>query len=208
MKSSTDKLTRAAALALLLAGCAGPEIKPVVVQKAATPQEQLKLEAASKDYAKALRTLAEMKYDQAEREFKDMIAQYPAYPGPYANLGIIYMNTGKDAEAQKAFAKALEIKPDFVIVHNQLGLLHRNAGRFEQAREAYEKALAADPQFAQAHLNLGILHDLYLNDLKKALMHYIKYAEIAKPPQEDPVHKWIVDLTNRTTGGKPAQGAQ
>lgn len=208
LKSSTDKLIFLAGLVLLLTACAGPAPKPIVTQPAATPQEQAKLEAASKDYAKALKALAEMKYEQAERLFKEMITQYPNFPGPYANLGIIYMNTEKDAEAQKAFRKALEIKPDFVIVYNQLGLLHRNAGRFDQARQAYEKALEIDPQFAQAHLNAGILYDLYLNDLNKALTHYIRYMEIANPPQEDPVHKWIADLTNRTTMSAPAQEPQ
>ena len=108
------------------------------------------------------------------------------------------MNLGKDDMAQKSFKAALDRKENFPSVHNQLGLLHRQHGRFEEAKNSYLQAIELDPEYADAQRNLGILYDLYLMDANNALRHYLRYQAIAKPVDSDPVHKWIIDLTNRT----------
>ncbi len=199
MKSSTNKYIALGFAIALLAGCAGaPAPKPVITQPVSdNKEEQQRLEQASKAFAQALKALNEKDFEKGRDILVSLARQYPEYAGIYANLGIAHMNLDQDTEAQSAFAAALERKPDFPNVYNQLGLLHRKHGRFEQAREAYLKAVELNPEYAEAHRNLGILYDLYLMDLNNALRHYLKYQELAKPAETDPVYTWIKDLTIR-----------
>jgi hypothetical protein len=69
------------------------------------------------------------------------------------NLGILYSDTGRLAEADKAFSEALTIRrdlaardpgayrPDVATTLNNLGLLHSNTGRLAEADKAFSEAL-------------------------------------------------------------------
>lgn len=208
MKYSTKNLAAWLAPVILLTACAAPAPKPVVTQQAETAKEQLRIEAASAEFSQALKSMADKKYDQAEEQLLEMARQYPELPGVYANLGILYTQTDRDKEAQESFKRALELKPNFPAVLNYLAYLHRTQGRFELALKTYEHALKVDPSYADTHLNLGILHDLYLMDPVNALRQYQIYLDMTKPPENDPVHKWIADLSTRAekTTQEPAQG--
>jgi len=203
LKSSiNNKLALWLTLALL-AGCAGtPAPKPVITQTTENKEEQQRLETAGKAFSQALKALNDKEFEKGRDLLTDLARQYPEYAGIYANLGIAQMNLDEDQAAQKSFQAALERKPEFPNVYNQLGMLHRQHGRFKEAEEAYKKAIEQNPDYADAHRNLGILYDLYLMDLNNALRHYLKYQELAKPAETDPVHKWIVDLTHRTNPKK------
>ena len=185
---------------VLLTSCASkPAPKPIItLSDQDNKEEQQRLEQASKAFSQALKALSDQEYETGRDILIGLARQYPEYAGIYANLGIAQMNLGEDEKAQKSFKAALDRKPNFPNVHNQLGLLHRQHGRFEEAKQSYLKAIELDPEYADAHRNLGILYDLYLMDQNNALRHYLKYQELAKPAETDPVHKWIIDLTNRT----------
>lgn len=199
MRSIDRSLVAALVAALLLGGCAGPPPKPVITTTAETPKVEVDLlEVAAKEYTKALAAMQGFKYKEAEPLLLEMTRKYPTYAGPYGNLGIVYMKTSRAKEAEQAFKKAIELNPKIASVHNQLGLLYREQGRFEEARQAYEKAVEANPDYALVYLNLGILYDLYLLRERDALKHYLRYQELAKPGERDPIHKWIADLTNRS----------
>lgn len=195
--SSTKRLYLACALASWLAGCGAPPPKPVIMKPAESAQEESMLKLAEKDYADALKSMQGMKYKEAEKQLLVMAEKYPTLAGPFANLGIVYMETKRPKEAEAAFKKAVELNPKVPAVFNQMGYFYRENGRFEEARQAYEKAIEVDPGYAKAHLNLGVLYDLYLMDSDQALKKYLKYAEIAKPAATEPVMKWIADLSAR-----------
>ncbi|MEW5755032.1 MAG: tetratricopeptide repeat protein [Pseudomonadota bacterium] len=208
MKYSTKTLLAWLAPLVLLSACSAPAPKPVVTQEAETPKEQLRIEAASAEFSKALKSMADKKYDQAEEQLLEMARQYPDLPGVYANLGILYTQTDRDKEAQESFQRALELKPNFPAVLNHLAYLHRTQGRFELALKTYEQALKIDPAYADTHLNLGILYDLYLMEPVNALRQYQIYVDMARPPENDPVRKWVTDLSTRAekTAQEPQQG--
>ncbi len=200
MKYSTNKGLAILFALVFLSGCASkPVPKAVIVQSEdSSKEEQLRLDTAGKAFSQALKELNEKEFEKARDILTSLARQYPEYAGIYANLGIAQMNLDEDEEAQKSFQAALERKESFPQVYNQLGLLHRQHGRFKEAETAYKKAIELDPKYADAHRNLGILYDLYLMDLTNALQHYVKYKELANPAEKDPIHKWIIDLTNRT----------
>ncbi len=63
----------------------------------------------------------------------------------------------KDAEAQKEFAKAVEIYPKFADAWYQLGLLQAKGNDLAEARKSYSQAVQADPKFVSPYLPLALL---------------------------------------------------
>lgn len=190
------------AVLLLLAGCAGV-VPPPGERAADTAGVGGAAEAVSGGvpgavrarYDRALGLIRERRYREAETALRAVIRDQPRLAGPYANLGIVYAETGRVAQAERAFRQALERNPGSAASYNRLGLLYREAGRFEDARRAYEQALAADPDYAYAHLNLGILLELYLQRPASALVHYRAYERLVGG--DDEVSRWIADLERR-----------
>jgi Flp pilus assembly protein TadD len=155
--------------------------------------------AAQRAFDEASSVLRSGRSDEAERAFRALAQSYPDLAGPHANLGVIYRQRGKLAEAAAEFEQATRLSPAQPIYLNQLGITYRQLGQFAKARDAYQKAIALDPRYAAPTLNLGILYDLYLGDAARALEQYNRY--LALSPNGDPtVSKWVADLKNR----KPA----
>ena len=154
---------------------------------------------AQRAFDDASRALRSGRTEEAERAYRALANANPELGGPHANLGLIYRQAGKLAEAANEFETAVRLSPRQPVYLNQLGITYRQKGDFAKARDAYQKALALDPGYAGATLNLGILFDLYLGDPQRALDLYGRYLSLA--PNGDPaVTKWVADLKNR----KPA----
>ncbi|MDO8774117.1 MAG: tetratricopeptide repeat-containing glycosyltransferase family protein [Burkholderiaceae bacterium] len=79
------------------------------------------------------------------------------------NLGILLKDSLRLAEAEAAYRRALEIKPDYAEAHNNLGILLNESKRLAAAEAAYRRALEIKPDYAEAHNNLGNL----LNESKR-----------------------------------------
>jgi len=158
-------------------------------------------------YDQALATLRGGQTGEAERKLLALTREAPDLSGPYANLGLLYRNAGRNVEAIAAFERAIEINPKRAVYYNELGISYRLEGKFDRARQSYRQAIDLDPQYAAAYLNLGILYDLYLQDPKEALPYYQRYRELA-PADGAMVSKWIIDLERRTgaKGSKEKNG--
>lgn len=63
----------------------------------------------------------------------------------------------KTADAQKEFAKAVEIYPQFAAAWYQLGILQEKSNDVAEARKSYSQAIAADPKFVSPYLPLALL---------------------------------------------------
>jgi tetratricopeptide (TPR) repeat protein len=75
------------------------------------------------------------------------------------NKGNALYNLGRNEEAIKAYEKAIEIKPDFNMVHlawNNKGNAFSNLGRHEEALKAFEKAIEIKPDYHHAWYNKGV----------------------------------------------------
>jgi Flp pilus assembly protein TadD len=146
--------------------------------------------------------------DEAAKVFQALTRTNADLGGPHANLGIIYRQAGKPAEAVAELEQAVRLNPEQPVFLNQLGISYRQQGQFAKAREAYEKAIALDPSYPAAYLNLGILFDLYFWDSKRALDLYDQYLALT-PGGDDKVVKWVADIKNRTQqGGKLSRQEQ
>jgi Flp pilus assembly protein TadD len=71
------------------------------------------------------------------------------------NLGVVFVEQGRFAEAIPHFTKALQIRPNDVKAHINLAVSLVNLGDLQKAIEHYRKALELEPHHAGAHNNLG-----------------------------------------------------
>ena len=210
---SAEHLMMLVLLATLGACASAPEVvkKPVeAVQQvvttavaAVTPSEAPVNPQAQAAFDAARAHLRAGRVAEAERGFRDVIANHPELGGAHANLGLILRNAGKHDESMAALEQAVKVSPKQPVFHNQLGVSYCHKGQFQRARNAYEQAIALDDSYADAHLNLGVLLDLYMSDSPLALVHYERYL-VLSPAGDAAVGKWVADLKNR----KPASVAQ
>jgi tetratricopeptide (TPR) repeat protein len=70
-------------------------------------------------------------------------------------LGTIYRKTGRFAEAEVWFRKAVETDPGTTMTWVHLGVFLTHAERIEEARDAFTRALEAEGDVDEAYLNLG-----------------------------------------------------
>jgi tetratricopeptide (TPR) repeat protein len=206
-----DPLLRYLMLGALCAGvfgCAGPR-PPQAPQQAAPARSSTAAQARSKetpsgispavqqDFDHALDALTAGHSEEAARGFLALTQSHAELGGPHANLGIIYRQAGKPAEAVAELEQAVQLNPQQPVYQNQLGIAYRQQGQFTKAREAYERAITLDPSYPAAYLNLGILFDLYFWDSKRALELYDRYLALT-PGGDDKVVKWVADIKNRS----------
>lgn len=76
-------------------------------------------------------------------------------PKAYGNLGSVLSNQGRLEEAEMAFRKALEFRPNMADVHYNLGILLQGSQRLDEAIISYQKAIHFRPTLALAYVNLG-----------------------------------------------------
>jgi tetratricopeptide (TPR) repeat protein len=73
--------------------------------------------------------------------------------------------TGKYAEAIRAYEKALTFTPERATIWLDAGVAHQQLGELDQARRHYEQAVELDPELARAWHNLGAIRQ-ELGDVK------------------------------------------
>lgn len=73
----------------------------------------------------------------------------------WLNIGATEGKNQRYTESEKAYRKALELKPDLAAAWMGLGTVLRTTGRATEAEEAFRKALKLDQSQARAWLNLG-----------------------------------------------------
>ena len=120
---------------------------------------------------------AQKKYDDAIIHYTRALELKPDFVDCLSNLGSVFLNLGKKAEASELFEKAVAINPKHFISWNNLGAIALEEAKYDDARKYYERAIEAKADFAEAHKNLGLLLK-QIGDLKEATVYFrnaIKY---------------------------------
>lgn len=81
---------------------------------------------------------------------------------------------GRDADAQAAAERALQLAPHKAVVHATAAKIHRDAGRDDEATQALKRVLAIDPEhpFALNELGRLQLHKASAESLATAGLHF------------------------------------
>ncbi|WP_228257278.1 hypothetical protein [Marinobacter sp. NP-4(2019)] len=84
---------------------------------------------------------------------------------------------------------------DVVAINNQ-ALALKEQGRFREAAGLLRTGIDSSPETPELHYNLAVISELYLLDLKAALLHYHHYRELSGS-EDKQVAGWIADLERR-----------
>lgn len=70
------------------------------------------------------------------------------------NLGLIYIELGRPAEAIGPLVRAVELRDNAPVFHNNLGIALEQTGHYGAAKEAFEETLAVDSTYGKARTSL------------------------------------------------------
>lgn len=177
-------------LLMLLAVCASAQKKPTKAQK-----------AAQYEYEKALISMKYGLEDESLKYVEQALALDQNHAASYNLLGVLKFRKKSYVEAQAAFQKYLEFKPDDSEAHSNLGYVLEAQARNDKAEEEYKKAVAID---GNGNACFG-LAKLYLE--QKKLPEALDYAEkaAAKNNRSAAAHNLLGVVLNQS--GKYAEAA-
>jgi len=104
---------------------------------------------------KAVDAAANKNMTEAIKLMQEVVAADPNDFIAWSGLGTLYRSESKTSDAEKAYNRALELKPDLMTALLNLGKLHLSAKAYDKAIAVFEKAAAADPTSADAFHFLG-----------------------------------------------------
>ena len=107
---------------------------------------------AGSAYANAERALAEGRYDEAERLYRELARQTPGVAEVHAKLGVTYYQEGKYSEAIPELRRALALKPGLPNLDALLAMSQSELGQHAEALPGLKRAFArgGDPPLVRA----------------------------------------------------------
>jgi tetratricopeptide (TPR) repeat protein len=144
------RLAAIAAVALLLAACAG--------QPAATdprPSEPPRQASSSDAVNQGQRLRERGDLDAALKAFNDALADNPDLVDAHLGVGDVYRDQADYPRAEQAYQQAATLDPQNFDAHYYLGLTRQLLGRIGDAISAYRRAIALRPDSPQAHRDLA-----------------------------------------------------
>ncbi len=115
------------------------------------------------------------KPQEAERIFREVLAENSEHYAANYALGMLYHSGGRNDLAIPLIKKSVEIQPDIFAGVINLGMILRDEELLEESQLNLEKALALQPDSALAHVTLGLLYidrgelDLALEEMQEGL---------------------------------------
>jgi tetratricopeptide (TPR) repeat protein len=113
----------------------------------------------------------------AEEYYRKAALSEPAKPGPYHQLGYLYIKQKRYQEAIKHFKKMVECDPGNANSYDSLGDGYLANDQLDEAIESYTQAVATDPKFAPSVFNLAKCCEKK-NMKQEAKDHYRRYLAL------------------------------
>lgn len=117
-------------------------------------------------------------------QLKTEAERAPGDPGPRVQLGNIYFDSERFAEAIDWYSAALQLDPKLVNVSTDLGIAYYYTNQPDRALEQFEKSLAIDPAHSKTLLNVGVVRAWGKQDLEGAARAWERVVEIAPGSEE------------------------
>jgi tetratricopeptide (TPR) repeat protein len=132
--------------------------------------------ANKKLFAQAAESTDKKRYDQSIQLLRRIVTQDPKDFQAWTELGTIYLLQSNPTEAEKAYERAIEERPAFVLALLNLGRLRIMEKKYESAIEPLDAAVKIQPTSANANYYLG---EAYLS-MKKGSKAVIYLYEALK----------------------------
>lgn len=147
-----------------------------------------------KIYQNASAAAKEKKPDNAIKLFKELVKNDSKDFVAWTELGTQYFRGEKFSEAEEAYQKALEQKPDFIVALVNLGKLHLAQKQHEKAIQVLTKAVEIEANSPDAQHYLG---EAYLQ-IKKGSLAVVHLNEAIKlaPVEKAEIHLRLAMLYN------------
>ena len=102
------------------------------------------------------------KLDEAEDDFRQVVAIDPGSAAAYANLGVIYMRRKQWPQALEMLHKAERLAPAMTGIRLNIGLVYFRQNQFAAAIKPFESVVKRTPDSFQARYLLGLCY--FFND--------------------------------------------
>jgi tetratricopeptide (TPR) repeat protein len=96
--------------------------------------------------------------DEAERDFRQIVAAHPEVGGAYANLGVVYMRRKQWTKAVAMLNQAAKLMPQVSGIRLNLGLVYFRQNDFLKAIPYFESVLRDQPTASQPRHLLGLCY--------------------------------------------------
>lgn len=98
------------------------------------------------------------KLDEAERDFRAVLAADPKSGAAYANLGVVYMRRKQWGLALTHLKKAKELMPQVAGIRLNIGLAYYRQNEFDKAIPPFESVVRDQPDASQPRYLLGLCY--------------------------------------------------
>ena len=134
------------------------------------------------------------KPDAAINLFKQIVANDPKDFAAWTELGTLYFRNEKSSEAEAAYTKALELKPDFMVALLNSGRFYLTQSQPDKAITVLTKAVETDATSANAKHLLGEAY-LQIKKGSKAVVYLYEALRLA-PLEKAEIHLRLANLYN------------
>ncbi|MFC2158300.1 protein kinase [Acidobacteriota bacterium] len=124
-----------------------------------TEKERLAIKSIYSNYI-------EQNWEDSKKALEELAEKYPKEKYVFYSLGVILNSRGYQEEAFLKYQKALELDPDYGIVHNSIAYIYADRGEFDIALKHFEKYASLNPNdanpvdsIAELYLRMGRLDD-------------------------------------------------
>lgn len=143
----------------------------------AAKETQAKNAAITKTFDEGVQLSNAGQHDQAIAKFNEAIAILPNCYNCYNNIAFSYAAKKDLANAEAAYKKSMEVKPDDAASYVGLAGIYFNSGKAADAKPLVEKAVSLDPSNADAHYIYGMT--LVSESPAKAKAEFEEFVKLA-----------------------------
>jgi len=144
---------------------------------AATKEVQAKNAAITKTFDEGVTLSNAGQHDEAIAKFNEAIAIIPTCYNCYNNIAFSYTAKKDYVNAEAAYKKSMEVKPDDAAAYVGLAGIYFNTGKAADAKPLVEKATTLDPSNADAHYIYGMT--LVSENPAKAKAEFEQFVKLA-----------------------------
>jgi len=157
---------------------------------AATKEVQAKNAAITKVFDEGVQLSNAGQHDEAIAKFNEAITIIPTCYNCYNNIAYSYTAKKDYANAETAYKKSIEVKPDDAAAYVGLAGIYFNTGKAADAKPLVEKAITLDASNADAHYIYGMT--LVAENPAKAKTEFEEFVKLAPTAPNAAIAKSLI----------------